>query len=80
VRELEIPNLHIVMQEVGTPKITPRSVARASDSKAEAIRKHAELGENLSFAEDLLADSILEDPAEYERQIIEGELEAGEDT
>jgi hypothetical protein len=78
VRELTLENFRLVMNEAGMPILTPQFLPEGKADKVEEIRKSGIIEENLSFDEDLLAHSIVENPFEYERQLIEGELEKRE--
>lgn len=80
ISELTLGDLRIVIGDAGTLPLAPKFVSKGTNKKIEDIRREANLMENLEFSADSLAHALVEDPAEYERMIILGELEKGEET
>ena len=78
VTEIKLGDLHIVLGESEKPLVTVPLQARGAKRKAKKIADKSELQESFDAAQEFTETLHLEDPAAYERAVIEGEL--GEET
>jgi len=80
ITELKIGDILVKRESDETPapgKVVAGAIKVPSDSELEDAQKDAEVRKELEESDDQLAFMQIEDPAEYERRLVEGELEDG---
>lgn len=80
VTELKVGDIEVKLHGIENPgsgKMTDSSVTIPTDSELEDAHSEAELHKDASDADEQLAFMQIEEPAEYERLLVERELEDG---